>query len=306
MSLLTPLLMSMLVASLAGSCGDAAPMKSIGGPWRIEAGTGYGESVGDRRFLIRMDGGRRLLVDERIEQFRFYEPDCVVYQTARVSHDLFVVCGDRAPVAIESSISADWQLEAAGPRRVLPPVVKDGQLVQRVEEFPVEALRDLARKQPEWRQGMRAEGFDPASAAILPTVVDRLVDFRSAPQSAAPLLIRAAIGDEPEIIDGLLEAGADVNATNDAMMTPLMFAAGNRNGEVVDRLLAAGADVNRQDNEGQTALMLAAGVGEREIVKRLLAAGADRNARDKRGRTAAERIPSSMDRELVALLRGPN
>ncbi|WP_421841366.1 ankyrin repeat domain-containing protein [Mycobacterium sp.] len=52
----------------------------------------------------------------------------------------------------------------------------------------------------------------------------------------------------------LLEAGADVNASDDAGSTPLHFAAKGESHEAVRLLLDAGADANARNDKGETPL----------------------------------------------------
>ena len=65
--------------------------------------------------------------------------------------------------------------------------------------------------------------------------------------------------ENPEVAIALLDAGANVNATDDAGWTPLHRAAGNNeNPEVAIALLDAGADVNATGKWGTTPLHSAA------------------------------------------------
>ena len=60
-------------------------------------------------------------------------------------------------------------------------------------------------------------------------------------------------------VEGLLKAGADVNATSALGMTPLHFAAAsNPSPSVLEVLLKAGADVNAKNTNGSTPLHWAA------------------------------------------------
>lgn len=70
-----------------------------------------------------------------------------------------------------------------------------------------------------------------------------------------PLIYAAVFSDNPETVNAVLAAGADVNAVCRADgMTALMYAAWqNANPHVCTVLLNWGADINAQDDEGNTA-----------------------------------------------------
>jgi ankyrin repeat protein len=99
-----------------------------------------------------------------------------------------------------------------------------------------------------------------------------------------PLLLAAGNGYD-EIVQLLINNGADVNAKTKNTLTPYgsltpLFAAANYKGhaQTVRELLAAGADTEARDMHGETPLMAAARRGEVEIVKTLISAGANINA----------------------------
>ena len=78
-----------------------------------------------------------------------------------------------------------------------------------------------------------------------------------------------------------MEAQANVNqALTDDGATPLMVAANRRHLKVVQLLVQAGADVNQTDNDGKTALFHASGQGQVELCGRLLIAGVTAQPRD--------------------------
>jgi hypothetical protein len=105
-----------------------------------------------------------------------------------------------------------------------------------------------------------------------------------------------------QVMQVLLDAGADMKLTSDDRTTPLMVAAGlgrctfNPNIKrgapsasaeaAVTLLLDKGADINATNEAEFTALHGAAMRGLNEVVKILVDRGADINARDYRGRTA--------------------
>ncbi len=109
------------------------------------------------------------------------------------------------------------------------------------------------------------------------------------------------IDSSAEIMQALLDAGADHRITTDDGTTPLMAAAGighrsyqprRPRGErspsaeaAVKVLVEAGADVNATNEADYTALHAATFRGWNEVVQYLVEHGADINARDYRGRT---------------------
>ena len=62
-----------------------------------------------------------------------------------------------------------------------------------------------------------------------------------------------------EGVQVLVEAGADIDAANEAGFTPLHGAAFIASNEVIEYLVARGADIDAQQHEGQTAFRLAEG-----------------------------------------------
>jgi len=88
----------------------------------------------------------------------------------------------------------------------------------------------------------------------------------------------------PEIVDVLLQAGADVNEVQDGR-TPLMIAAEKGHLAIAQRLLARGAQLELRSDFGQTALYRAVFKEKPELVKLLLDAGANPNTRSHDGYT---------------------
>jgi uncharacterized protein len=80
----------------------------------------------------------------------------------------------------------------------------------------------------------------------------------------------AAAGQAPvELLTLLLDAGADVNATQRGGFTPIQATAQNGDLEATQLLLARGADIHARTEDGQTALSFAL-EGEHASVARLL------------------------------------
>ncbi len=88
-----------------------------------------------------------------------------------------------------------------------------------------------------------------------------------------------------DIVDIILDAGAQVNAVDDLSETALMSAAEKGHTEIAQALIDNGADVNARNTLGDTALMLAV-FGNIETVKTLWNADADIHITNNYGETA--------------------
>lgn len=78
-----------------------------------------------------------------------------------------------------------------------------------------------------------------------------------------------------EIVEYLMERGANVNALYEGDYTPLMSAVQRNNIEIVKLFLKNGADVNLKDKYGKVALYIAVFNNNLEIIKLLVEAKAD-------------------------------
>jgi len=87
----------------------------------------------------------------------------------------------------------------------------------------------------------------------------------------------------------LLERGADANAEDKNLATPLHVAASTGHGEFARRLVEAGANVQKEDRWAATPLHKAANSGQTEVVGLLLRSGAGADAADEWGATPLHR-----------------
>ncbi|MFT6765801.1 MAG: ankyrin repeat protein [Alteromonas naphthalenivorans] len=104
------------------------------------------------------------------------------------------------------------------------------------------------------------------------------------------------------IVQLLLEAGADSNIQDNFNNTPLMYAALNGHVGITKLLLNAEANPNLQDNNGNTALMHAAHKGLKNIAKLLLKAGADADLQTTNGNAALILAAEHNKPEMAQLL----
>lgn len=123
---------------------------------------------------------------------------------------------------------------------------------------------------------------------------------------ATPLMLAAGNGNL-EVVRTLLAAKVDVNAVDDLGWNALMKAIYNAEldrgfPDVVQALIDAGADIETTIAFGTRPLMLAAGYGEAAVVEVLIKAGAEVRAKNEGGRTALMMVKDKDYVDVINLL----
>jgi cytohesin len=135
-------------------------------------------------------------------------------------------------------------------------------------------------------------GFTPLYYAIrndesdfVDILIAKGADVNAVSRGGIPLQAAVHVGKR-EAVQSLIEAGAYIDAKNEKGRTALHFAAMLDYRDILELLLDKGADVNAKDEEhGYTALHHAARLGKRNAAEMLIAKGANINAKDKQGHT---------------------
>ena len=113
-------------------------------------------------------------------------------------------------------------------------------------------------------------------------------------------LMYASIKGHIDVVDFLLEHGAQIDITDHRGSTALMYACASDNIDVVDRLLAVGCKVNiEHEQTKRTALFEAVSAHNFGIIDRLVAHGADYNHRSANGTTILMNAVAVNSLELV-------
>jgi ankyrin repeat protein len=132
-------------------------------------------------------------------------------------------------------------------------------------------------------------------------------DVNSRDDEEGTLLMLAAHEGDMPMVKALIESGADVNACDELGWGPLAKAVYNPEMncgfvEVVETLINAGANIEAAVGYGVRPLMLAAGYGETEVVEALLKAGADVLACNEGGYTALMMVKQKHYVDVINLL----
>ncbi|CAB4054065.1 PSMD10 [Lepeophtheirus salmonis] len=105
-----------------------------------------------------------------------------------------------------------------------------------------------------------------------------------------------------ELVEWLLQKGADVDPVDEALWTPLIIASSAGNEKIVRILLSFGALVDAKTDQGRTALFYACSRNRISIVKLLENVNADVNVQDKLGATSLHRATGVGNVELMNYL----
>ncbi|KAG4441352.1 hypothetical protein IFR05_003166 [Cadophora sp. M221] len=178
------------------------------------------------------------------------------------------------------------------------------------------ALRDACLdydNEPLWEESsfeILQDGLWVASGLGLERVVARLIDMGADPETDSGHYRRNALHlaverSYPNIMEQLLDAGADVDATSKYGRTALIHATEGNDIPMIRKLLEYGANADAQGKYRQTALHICAEYGFLEAARVLVEAGADVNAESLEGtvlQMAGRAEYTADDVEMVRLL----
>ncbi|MBW5390752.1 ankyrin repeat domain-containing protein [Brachyspira hampsonii] len=149
--------------------------------------------------------------------------------------------------------------------------------------------------------------------AIAELLIEKGADIEAKDDDGINALVYASTYNNEEMVKFLLEKGADANTVceienehTDISSTPLMNAAYRGNTNIINMLLENGADINYTTDFGMTALMMAASFNQFEAAKVLLENNADTSVTDEYGRTALDLAKLEDYKDIVQLLEKYN
>lgn len=125
-----------------------------------------------------------------------------------------------------------------------------------------------------------------ASSEGFSRIAERLVQAGAeinSKKDGSTALYFACVAGNIDVIEKLLELGAETEVSTLIGCTPLMWACTQGNVDVVDRLLKGGAKVNACSVDGSTAFLWACEGGQLGIIDRMVIYGADIHRSNKHG-----------------------
>ncbi|KAI9124788.1 hypothetical protein K1719_004115 [Acacia pycnantha] len=204
-------------------------------------------------------------------------------------------------------------MEVDRPKPEQQPVVKAADLFKAAENGDVATFQSLSPENLSKALSLRNEDersllHVAASSGhtqvvkILASAVGSTKVINSADEEGwAPIHAAASIGNL-EIVDKLLDKGADVNLQNNGGRTAFHYAASKGWMKIAEILISYGAKINVKDKVGSTPLHRAAGSGNSEMCEFLIEEGADVHATDRAGQTPLMNAVIFQNREVAFLL----
>ena len=119
-------------------------------------------------------------------------------------------------------------------------------------------------------------------------------------RAASPIVIACDVGNY-NIVEMLLENGANINDTSETGLTPLMKASIYNYTNVIELLLSKGVDINKQNIYGATAILYSSLHSNKDAMKLLMANGA--SVYDTIGEIGNNVYNTTFNQELKFILR---
>lgn len=141
---------------------------------------------------------------------------------------------------------------------------------------------------------------------LLPKSVDGFAPVnRISVEGKSPLHVASSTGSV-EMMNKLINYGADIALTTPDGQTPLHWAARGNKPAAIAELLKHSAYIDAEDNAGNTPLILAVLQKNKEATKQLISQKADKDLRNKKGESAVSIAHTTGFAEIYAILQANN
>ena len=161
--------------------------------------------------------------------------------------------------------------------------------------------------QEELQQALLSAADSATSAHKISQLLDNGADVNGTDSFGLSPLMRAALfNSRSDVIQVLVEAGADIAAREPQYKSTALQLAANHNpsAKVIEALVQAGSDIHDVNYLGETALIMAVNSGnDTRVISALIRAGSDVNARDYQDRSALDYARMSRRTYVVKILK---
>ncbi len=215
--------------------------------------------------------------DARVEEFRTYFGEDYGHQGS--CGELITIgntCFENPAVTDSDAGTSPNGYTALHRAALLGDTVAAGRILQAGASVDA-TVQSLQEYSSEWGDTPLHTAAAAGHLQIVELLLDRGADVSAVNQMGATALHRAI--DHPEVVRTLLAHGADADATDERGRTPLSWLARYPQPEAIALLIDSGANPSAADHRGETPLHRAALWASTDAIELLLAAGAEVNAR---------------------------
>ena len=281
-----------IIAVLVAGCGER---RDLGGGWQMRLQPSWIDSGAPQWSLYR----NGVEVDELVFLPKYYAAaDCLIYGTSRNGLLYFAACDDRVPLRLKVAEEQrwTWSITDSGLVKWGRFRSNNGVAERELWAFPVADLQTRSKSLPQRHiDWPRRDG--PFMEPLLQWRTIR-ADERN-PQSGNSMLTDAIVSDNVDAALALIRPGVDLNAANHPDMRPLIAAAEKDQVEVVQRLLETGANPYVRNSRGDDLVMIAVNIGDARLLdvvthsvdmKRMNVAAAEDAARKRNANDLLQRL----------------
>jgi len=187
------------------------------------------------------------------------------------------------------------------------------EIINTVKQGNIEKVKELLDKNPELVNQKDRVNYTPLhwatmlrnkEMAVLLVSNHADINDKSNIQHLTPLQSALTFqhNNNPEVLDFLLDHGAEVECSGDEGISNLLIASAAGYERLIYILLEGGVDLNARNRFGLTALHIAAWTGHKQIVELLIENGAEIDAESLDGRRPITMARESNNQEIIDLL----
>jgi ankyrin repeat protein len=281
--------------------------------------TSEGELVnGATVVLVDRDSGEERITSSSLGQYSFQllpQGDYLLW----IRKPTFITARQSVQVPANSAVQRDTELTS---RKEMLSImggamasvfVKEEPLMKAIKAGDLDTVRTLAFAPPKFGRLARATSYLPdavqlGNRQIVEVLIQAGADPNFRGNGKDPALLSLSEKATPELIHDLILAGAKLNARDDYGDNAVMTAARSSNAAALKELIGAGAQLNATNSAGETALFAAARSNSSEVLVLLLEAGINVNARNESGDTVLMAMSSdgAFENFKALLDRGAN